>query len=58
MRRHGDDDSLTTAIKLILELRQALSVADPEVQHVNADLIQRATDFLEKHGADRPTFSG
>jgi hypothetical protein len=47
-----------TALDLIRKLREALSQADANRQNINADLIQSATDFLDKHGGDRPTFSG
>ena len=40
----------TEALNLIDELMRNLSVADPRATLVNQGPIQRATDFLEKHG--------
>jgi hypothetical protein len=44
------------ALSLIQELSQALSQADTCASELNRRLIQRASDFLEKHGRNTPSF--
>jgi hypothetical protein len=50
------DGELQVALDLISKLSNALSQADTASGAVNQRLLQTAHDFLEKFGANAPTF--
>lgn len=50
------DPNLEEALILIEELSQALSHADTSASEVNRSKVQRALDFLTKHGRMSPVF--
>jgi hypothetical protein len=43
------DKELEEAVAIIKKLREALSQADTDSTDLNRQLIQTATDFVEKH---------
>jgi hypothetical protein len=54
MRLHDDD--CNAALLLLKKLRDALCEADSTASKLHETLIQNTTEFLEKHGADDPSF--